>query len=107
MKAPQTALLSQSQLLAWRGLLHHFETAVSDLAMAATALFERGLDELIAAHAKEGTELQAIVRRALDDVGPQIQQLESPSQTLRAKQRQELQYRVDELTIKVDPERLT
>ena len=77
MKAPQTALPSQSQLLAWRGALYHSDTEISDLAMAATTLFERGLDELIAARAKKGIELQAIVRRELEDVGPQSQQLES------------------------------
>ena len=40
MKAPQTALPSQSQLLAWRGALYHSDTEISDLAMAATTLFE-------------------------------------------------------------------
>ena len=106
LKAPQTAPLSQSQLLAWPGVLHQSETGVSDLAMAATTLFERGLDELIAARAEEGTKLQAIVRRALEDVDAQIQQLEPLAQTLPARQRQKLQDRVDELTIKVDAERL-
>ena len=87
-------------------MLHQSETGESDLAMAATTLFERGLDELITARAEEGTKLQAIVRRALEDVDAQIQQLEPLAQTLPARQRQKLQDRVDELTIKVDAERL-
>ena len=64
------------------------------------------MDELVAARAEEGSKLQAIVRRALEDVDAQIQQLEPLAQTLPAAQRQKLQDRVDELTIKVDAERL-
>ena len=64
LKAPQTAPLTQSQLLAWPGVLHQSETGVSDLATTATTLFERGLDELNTARAEVGTKLQAIVRRA-------------------------------------------
>ena len=106
LKAPRTAPLSQSQLLAWPGVLHQSETGVSDLAMAATTLFEQGLDELTASRAEEGTKLQDIVCRALGDVDTQIQRLETPAQTLPARRRQKLQDRVDELTIKVDAERL-
>ena len=39
LKAPQTAPLSKSQLLAWPGVLHQSKTGESDLAMAATTLF--------------------------------------------------------------------
>ena len=106
LKAPRTAPLSQSQLLAWPGVLHQSETGVSDLAMAATTLFEQGLDELTASRAEEGTKLQDIACRALGDVDTQIQRLETPAQTLPARRRQKLQDRVDELTIKVDAERL-
>ena len=86
-------------------MLHQSETGVSDLAMAATTLFEQGLDELAASRAEEGTKLQDIVCRALGDVDTQIQRLETPAQTLPARRRQKLQDRVDELTIKVDAER--
>ena len=86
LKAPQTAPLSQSQLLAWPGVLHQSETAVSDLATAATTLFERGLDKLVAARAEEGNKLQTIVRRALEDVDAQIQQLEPLAETIPARQ---------------------
>ena len=87
-------------------MLHQSETGVSDLAMAAITLFEQGLDELTASRAEEGTKLQDIVCRALGDVDIQIQRLETPAQTLPARRRQKLQDRVDELTIKVDAERL-
>ena len=74
--------------------------------MAATTHFEQGLGELMASRAEEGTKLKDIVRRALEDVDAQIQQLETPARTLPARQHQKLKDRVDELTITVDAERL-
>ena len=64
------------------------------------------MDELIASRAEEGTKSQDIVCRAFGDVDAQIQQLETLAQTLPSRQRQKLQDRVDELTIKIDAERL-
>lgn len=106
-KAPQATPLSQNELLAWPGVLIQTDTAISDLAQAAARLFEQGLDQLIAARAEEGSKLRCIVRRALQDISAQLEQLEPLAQSLPALQRQKLQDRVDELIIKIEPERLT
>ena len=66
-------------------MLHQSETGVGNLAMAATTLFEQGLDEVIAARAEQGTQFKDIVRRALEDVDAQIQQLETLARTLPAR----------------------
>ena len=105
-KAPQATPLSQNELLAWPGVLSQSGAAINDLAQAATALFEQGLEQLIAARAEEGSKLQSIVRRALQEVSAQLEQLEPLAQSLPALQRQKLQERVDELTTKIEPERL-
>ena len=105
-KAPQATPLSQNELLAWPGVLSQSGAAINDLAQAATALFEQGLEQLIAARAEEGSKLQCIVRRALHEVSAQLEQLEPLAQSLPALQRQKLQERVDELTTKIEPERL-
>ena len=105
-KAPQATPLSQNELLAWPGMLSQSGAAINDLAQAATALFEQGLEQLIAARAEEGSKLQSIVRRALQEVSAQLEQLEPLAQSLPALQRQKLQERVDELTTKIEPERL-
>ena len=105
-KAPQATPLSQNELLAWPGVLSQSGAAINDLAQAATALFEQGLEQLIAARAEEGSKLQCIVRRALHKVSAQLEQLEPLAQSLPALQRQKLQERVDELTTKIEPERL-
>ncbi len=105
-KAPQATPLSQNELLAWPGGLSQSGAAINDLAQAATALFEQGLEQLIAARAEEGSKLQSIVRRALQEVSAQLEQLEPLAQSLPALQRQKLQERVDELTTKIEPERL-
>ena len=105
-KAPQATPLSQNELLAWPGGLSQSGAAINDLAQAATALFEQGLEQLIAARAEEGSKLQSIVRRALQEVSAQLEQLEPLAQSLPALQRQKLQERIDELTTKIEPERL-
>ena len=105
-KAPQATPLSQNELLAWPGVLSQSGAAINDLAQAATALFEQGLEQLIAARAEEGSKLQCIVRRALHEVSAQLEQLEPLAQSLPALQRQKLQERVDELKTKIEPERL-
>ena len=105
-KAPQATPLSQNELLAWPGGLSQSGAAINDLAQAATALFEQGLEQLIAARAEEGSKLQSIVRRALQEVSAQLEQLEPLAQSLPALLRQKLQERVDELTTKIEPERL-
>ncbi len=105
-KAPQATPLSQNELLAWPGVLSQSGAAINDLAQAATALFEQGLEQLIAARAEEGSKLQSIVRRALQEVSAQLEQLEPLAQSLPALQRQKLQERIDELTTKIEPERL-
>jgi uncharacterized protein (TIGR00255 family) len=105
-KAPQATPLSQNELLAWPGVLSQSGAAINDLAQAATALFEQGLEQLIAARAEEGSKLQCIVRRALHEVSAQLEQLEPLAQSLPTLQRQKLQERVDELTTKIEPERL-
>ena len=46
------------------------------------------------------------MRRAFQDVRAQLEQLEPLAQPLPALQRQKLQERVDELTTKIEPERL-
>ena len=105
-KAPQATPLSQNELLAWPGVLSQSSAAINDLAQAATALFEQVLAQLIAAHAEEGSKLQCIVRRALQEISAELEQLEPLAQSLPALLRQKLQERVDELTTKIEPERL-
>ena len=105
-KAPQATPLSQNELLAWPGVLSQSGAAINDLAQAATALFERGLEQLITARADEGSKLQCIVRHALQEVSARLEQLEPLAQSLPALQRQKLQERVDALTTKIEPERL-
>ena len=105
-RAPQATPLSQNELLAWPGVLSQTDTGRNDLAEGAITLFAQGLDQLIAARADEGSRLKSIVRCALQDVSAQLQQLESLAQSLPAMQRQKLQDRVDELTTKIEPERL-
>ena len=105
-KAPNTAPMSQNQLLSWPGVLCQSDTVLSDMAAAAIDLFNESLSDLATARAGEGSKLYKIVKLNLDAIDAQVQQLEPIAATLPALQQQKLQQRIDELSVKVDAERL-
>ena len=105
-KVPDAAPMTQSQLMSWPGLLSTAEGALADLAAAAVDLFNEGLAALGTARYHEGAKLHDIVNSSLNAIDAQVQQLEPIAATLPALQKQKLQQRVDELSVKVDAERL-
>jgi uncharacterized protein (TIGR00255 family) len=105
-KAPDAVPMTQSQLMSWPGLLCTAEGALTDMADAAVDLFNEGLTALATARASEGAKLHEIVTSSLTAIDAQIQQLEPVAATLPALQRRKLQDRIDELSIKIDADRL-
>ena len=105
-KVPDAAPMTQSQLMSWPGLLSTAEGALTDPAAAAVDLFNEGLAALGTARSDEGAKLHDIVNSSLNAIDAQVQQLEPIAATLPALQKQKLQQRVDELSVKVDAERL-
>ena len=105
-KAPDAVPMTQSQLMSWPGLLCTAEGALTDMAGAALDLFHEGLSALATARAGEGAKLYEIVKSSLSAIDAQVQQLEPVAATLPALQQQKLQDRIDELSIKIDADRL-
>ena len=105
-KAPDAVPMTQSQLMSWPGLLCAAEGALTDMADAAVDLFHEGLTALATARAGEGAKLYEIVKSSLSAIDAQVQQLEPVAATLPALQQQKLQDRIDELSIKIDADRL-
>ena len=105
-KAPDAVPMTQSQLMSWPGLLCTAEGALTDMADAAVDLFNEGLTALATARAGEGAKLHEIVTSSLTAIDAQIQQLEPVAATLPALQQRKLQDRIDELSIKIDADRL-
>jgi uncharacterized protein (TIGR00255 family) len=105
-KAPDAVPMTQSQLMSWPGLLCTAEGALTDMADAAVDLFNEGLTALATARASEGAKLHEIVTSSLTAIDAQIQQLEPVAATLPALQQRKLQDRIDELSIKIDADRL-
>ncbi len=105
-KAPDAVPMTQSQLMSWPGLLCTAEGALTDMADAAVDLFHEGLTALATARAGEGAKLYEIVKSSLSAIDAQVQQLEPVAATLPALQQQKLQDRIDELSIKIDADRL-
>ena len=105
-KAPDAVPMTQSQLMSWPGLLCTAEGALTDMAGAALDLFHEGLTALATARAGEGAKLYEIVKSSLSAIDAQVQQLEPVAATLPALQQQKLQDRIDELSIKIDADRL-
>ena len=105
-KAPDAVPMTQSQLMSWPGLLCTADGALTDMAGAALDLFHEGLSALATARAGEGAKLYEIVKSSLSAIDAQVQQLEPVAATLPALQQQKLQDRIDELSIKIDADRL-
>lgn len=105
-KAPEAVPMTQSQLMSWPGLLCTAEGALTDMAAAAVDLFNEGLVALGTARADEGAKLHDIVKSSLNAIDAQVQQLEPIAATLPTLQRQKLQDRIDELSVKIEADRL-
>ena len=105
-KAPEAVPMTQSQLMSWPGLLCTAEGALTDMAAAAVDLFNEGLVALGTARADEGARLHDIVKSSLNAIDAQVQQLEPIAATLPTLQRQKLQDRIDELSVKIEADRL-
>ena len=105
-KAPEAVPMTQSQLMSWPGLLCTAEGAFTDMAAAAVDLFNEGLVALGTVRADEGAKLHDIVKSSLNAIDAQVQQLEPIAATLPTLQRQNLQDRIDELSVKIEADRL-
>ena len=105
-KAPEAVPMTQSQLMSWPGLLCTAEGAFTDMAAAAVDLFKEGLVALGTVRADEGAMLHDIVKSSLNAIDAQVQQLEPIAATLPTLQRQKLQDRIDELSVKIEADRL-
>ena len=105
-KAPDAVPLTQSQLMSWPGLLCTAEGTLTDMAAAAVDLFHEGLTALATARASEGAKLHEIVASSLNAIDAQVQQLEPIAANLPALQQRKLQDRIDELSVKIDADRL-
>lgn len=105
-KAPEAVPMTQSQLMSWPGLLCTAEGAFTDMAAAAVDLFNEGLVALGTVRADEGAKLHDIVKSSLNAIDAQVQQLEPIAATLPTLQRQKLQDRIDELSVKIEADRL-
>lgn len=107
--APQASPLSSADILSWPGILMEEPESGDEtqaLGTAAIALFTQGLDELVAARAREGQRVLEVVNDQVTTIGAELGTIEPITTQLMALQRSRLNERVAELAVTLDSDRL-
>nr|WP_163501337.1 YicC/YloC family endoribonuclease [Halomonas socia] len=94
------------------GMLQHPGVLAADtldldaVKATARALFDAGLDDLIAGRAREGEQLAAMIRARLDGIREQVTEVRRLLPDILARQRELLLERLDVIKAELDPQRL-
>ena len=103
---PQLAAPSALDVLRWPGVVSEPTVDTAVISQAARRGFEETLAALVAARAREGALLAAVLAERLGEIDGLRAQLEADALGLPQLQRQRLQARVAELQVELDPQRL-
>jgi uncharacterized protein (TIGR00255 family) len=95
-----------TELLPWPGLIVEAETDVTSLRQAALEMFERVLDEFIAAREREGEQMARMIAERLAAVEAMGAEVRGWMPEIREAQHKRLQARLAEVGVAAEPGRL-
>ncbi|MDZ3823933.1 MAG: YicC/YloC family endoribonuclease [Pseudoxanthomonas sp.] len=98
--------VSLTEVLAWPGLLVEPEVDPAALQAAALATLEQALDGLVAARAREGERLAALLVERLDGIEREAARVRALLPEIRSALRARLESRLADLRMPLDPGRL-
>lgn len=98
--------VSLTEVLAWPGLLVEPEVDPAALQSAALATLEQALDGLVAARAREGERLAALLVERLDGIEREAAKVRGLLPEIRSALRARLESRLADLRLPLDPGRL-
>jgi uncharacterized protein (TIGR00255 family) len=104
--APDLAPLSAHEVLRWPGVLRVPALDADSLGNDALSLFQATLDELIAARAREGERLQALLEERLRAIETLLERLTVLLPEIARDYRARLEARLEEIRAQLDPTRL-
>jgi uncharacterized protein (TIGR00255 family) len=97
---------SLTQLLGWPGLIVEAETDLASLRQTALELFERALDEFLAAREREGEQIARAIEERLAAVEAMVSEVRGWMPEIREAQRRRLEARLAEVGVQAEPGRL-
>lgn len=103
---PDAAPARLSDWLQWPGLVDEPALDLDALGEAVAALMQTALDSLKAMRQREGAQLEAMIRERLTDVAALAREVTALLPDLKLLAQQRLEEKIEQLTTRVDPERL-
>ncbi|MFZ5724264.1 MAG: YicC/YloC family endoribonuclease [Pseudomonadota bacterium] len=104
--AKQPVAIDPVDVLRWPGVTAAQEIDSEALSRRAWTLFEKTLDDFIAAREREGVELAALINQRLDAIGRETERVRAALPQIIEAQRQKLRTRVEEVVTSPDRDRL-
>jgi uncharacterized protein (TIGR00255 family) len=104
--APDLTPLSVHEVLRWPGVLRVATLDADSLGNEALKLFEATLEELVAARAREGERLHALLEERLRAIGALLERLAALLPEVGRDYRARLEARLGEIRAQLDPTRL-
>jgi uncharacterized protein (TIGR00255 family) len=101
-----TLRVEMTELLKFPGVLHAENADPAHLQSEAMALLDAVLDEFVAARAREGAKLAAVILERVDAIARHAAEARALMPTIRAGQRQKLEQRLADLPQPLEPGRL-
>lgn len=105
-RVPDAAMPDALRLLDHPGVLERRAPDLAAAKRAALALFQAGLDDLIAGRAREGEKLAALIRERLAAVDAQVAEVRRRMPQILERQRAQLLERLASVRAELDPQRL-
>ncbi len=99
-------LPSSLDILRWPGVIETEATDDGDLEQEAISLFNGALDEFLAGRAREGSEIEAVVRERVASIREILNEVRASLPEILAGQRQTLVGNIAELQLSLEPERV-
>ncbi|MBP0049636.1 YicC family protein [Marinobacterium sp. AK62] len=94
------------ELLAWPGVVVENALDMALIRKAATALFDKALDDLIAGREREGDELKQLIHARLQGVSQTVADVRQLMPEILKAQRNSLKQKLADLSAELDPARL-
>ena len=104
--AANPAALDPLEVLRWPGVLQESSVDMDALQASALTLFQGALKDLVAGREREGQELAGIIAKRLDGISEVVSQTRERMPQILAAQREQLNNRIADLAVDLDPQRL-
>ena len=98
--------LDALEILKWPGVINQGSLNIEEASNQALTGFNEALSQLVSMREREGQALSVFIQQRLDGIQAEVKKVKTLLPEILNAQRDNLQSKLDELTIKVEPDRL-